>query len=186
MTQFYTGKGDDGYTGLLGEGRVPKYHPQPEAVGTVDEATSALGVARSICQTPGIPELVMSIQRDLYGLMAEVSATPENAVHFRVIDAARVAWLEEQTNRISKEIEIPHEFILPGDSPGGAAFGMARTIVRRAERRVASLLHEGAIENMELLRYLNRLSSLCFVLELLENRTSGQVESTLAKKGSRD
>jgi uncharacterized protein len=75
MTHFYTGKGDDGYTGLLGEGRVPKYHPQPEAVGTVDEATSALGVARSICQAPDIPELVMSIQRDLYGLMAEVSAT---------------------------------------------------------------------------------------------------------------
>jgi cob(I)alamin adenosyltransferase len=181
MTRFYSGKGDDGYTGLLGEGRIPKYHPKTETVGALDEATAALGMARSICRAPDIPELILTIQRDLYGLMAEVSATPENAARFRVIDAARVIWLEEQTDAFSKTIEIPNEFVLPGDSQGGAAFSLARTIVRRAERRVAELLHTGEITNSELLKYLNRLSSLCFVLELVENHTSGKPQPTLAK-----
>lgn len=184
MTRFYTGKGDDGYTGLLGEGRVPKYHPQTEAVGAIDEATAALGLARSICLDPHTPALIIIIQRDLYGLMAEVSATAENAARFRVIDSARVAWLEDKAGELSNKVDIPNEFILPGDSPGGAMFSLARTIVRRAERRVAELLHNGAIENVELLRYLNRLSSLCFMLELLENHSSGQPHPSLAKKDS--
>ena len=181
MTRFYTGKGDDGYTGLLGEGRVPKYHPKTETLGAVDEATAALGMARSLCRAPGIPELIMTVQRDLYGLMAEVSATAENVARFRVIDAGRVGWLEERTDDFSKSVEIPKDFVLPGDSPGGAAFSLARTIVRRAERRVAELLHSGEIENKQLLKYLNRLSSLCFVLELVENQSSGRSQPTLAK-----
>jgi cob(I)alamin adenosyltransferase len=186
MTPFYTGKGDDGYTGMLGEGRIPKYHPKTETVGALDEATAALGMARSICRDPDIPELILTIQRDLYGLMAEVSATPENSAHFRVIDAQRVLWLEEQTDAFSKTIEIPNEFVLPGDSPGGAAFSLARTIVRRAERRVAELLHTGDLTNSELLKYLNRLSSLCFLLELVENHTSGKTQPSLAKNHRKD
>jgi cob(I)alamin adenosyltransferase len=186
MTRFYTGQGDDGYTGVLGEGRIPKYHPKTEAVGVLDEATAALGVARSHSRTQGIPELVLNIQRDLYGLMAEVSATPENAARFRVIDADRVAWLEEQTDEFGKSVEIPKEFVLPGDSMGGAAFSLARTIVRRAERRVAELLHTGDLGNKELLKYLNRLSSLCFLLELVENQSSGKSQPTLAKSKPRD
>jgi cob(I)alamin adenosyltransferase len=184
MTRFFTGKGDDGYTGLLGEGRIPKYHPKTEAVGTVDEATAAFGIARSVCHSPELPELILSIQRDLYGLMAELSATPENAARFRVINADRVSWLEEQTDAISQTIDIPNDFVLPGDSQGGAAFALTRTIVRRAERRVAELLHTDVIENAELLKYLNRLSSLCFVLELVENKTSGKLQPTLAKNKS--
>ena len=186
MTRFYTGKGDDGYTGLLGEGRIPKYHPITEAVGALDEATAALGMARSICHAPDIPDLITTVQRDLYGLMAEVSSTPDNAARFRVIDAGRVAWLEDRTDNFSKTIHIPKEFVLPGDSQGGAAFSLARTIVRRAERRVAELLHTGAIENKELLKYLNRLSSLCFVLELVENHSSGKSQPTLARNNHRD
>jgi cob(I)alamin adenosyltransferase len=181
MTRLYTGKGDDGYTGLLGEGRIPKYHPITEAVGALDEATAALGMARSVCLAPDIPALIMSIQRDLYGLMAEVSATPENANRFRVIDDRRTLWLEEQIDTLSKVVTIPNDFVLPGDSQGGATFSLARTIVRRAERRVSELLHAGVIENSELIKYLNRLSSLCFVLELLENQTSGKTQPTLAK-----
>lgn len=182
MSNFYTRTGDDGYTGLLGEGRVPKYHPQTEAVGAVDEATAALGMARAICQVPETGFLILTAQRDLYHLMSEVAAKPENAARFRIIDAGRVAWLEENTDKISSMLEMPREFILPGDSPAGAAIAVARTLVRRAERRVAELFHQRIIENQELLRYLNRLSSLCFVLELLENAAAGKSGPTLAKE----
>jgi cob(I)alamin adenosyltransferase len=170
MKRFYTSNGDDGYTGLLGKGRVPKDDARLEAIGALDEASAALGVARTMCRMKQIGELLLAIQRDLINLMAEIAATPENAPRFRVIDAARVDWLEEQTNVLGAKVKMPNEFIIPGASIGEAALAFARTIVRRAERRVAHLLHADEIENVELLRYLNRLSSLCFVLELMENQ----------------
>jgi cob(I)alamin adenosyltransferase len=182
MSPIYTGKGDDGYTGLLGEERVPKYHPRTEAVGTLDEATAALGVARSISHSSDTHELIKTIQRDLYGMMAEISATGDNVARFQFIDADRVGWLEDMTNNISSKVEMPKEFILPGDTPSGASVGLARTVVRRAERRVSELIHSGVVENGELLRYLNRLSSLCFVLELWENQLAGKASPTLAKE----
>jgi cob(I)alamin adenosyltransferase len=182
MPSFYTRTGDDGYTGLLGEGRVPKHHPIPEAVGALDEATAALGLGRSACRGERTAGLILTVQRDLYALMAEVAATPGNAARFRQIDASRVSWLEQQTDALSEMVELPGDFILPGDSPAGAALAMARTIVRRAERRVARLYHEQMIENPELLHYLNRLSSLCFVLELYENQACGVASPTLARQ----
>lgn len=182
MSDFYTRRGDDGFTGLLGEGRVPKYDPRPEATGTVDEATALLGLARAVCQHPGNAELILAVQRDLYRLMAELSATPENAQKFRYINAERVSWLEETTDEIGKQVEMPREFIVPGDSAAGAALSIARTVVRRSERKVAQLVHTGLLENDECLRYLNRLSSLCFVLELLENKAAGKSSPTLARQ----
>ena len=181
MSPFYTRSGDDGYTGLLGEGRVPKYHPLTEALGTIDEATAALGLARAACKSEKNFSLLLNVQRDLYHLMAEIAASPDNAARFRVIDAQKVTWLEAQIDTLSGQVKMPEEFIVPGDSPAGAAFALARTIVRRAERRVALLLHEGVIENPELLRYLNRLSSLCFVLELHENQLAGKNSTNLVK-----
>jgi len=177
---FYTSKGDDGTTNLLGEGRVAKYHARIETVGTLDESTAALGVARAQCRDSRSSGILLEAQRDLYRLMAEVAATPENAEKFRFIDAARVTWLEAQTDELSKLVEMPKEFILPGDSEAGAALSLARAIVRRAERRVVELFDAGEIRNPELQRYLNRLSSLCFVLELLENKAAGH-KTTLAK-----
>ncbi len=177
---FYTRKGDDGLTGLLGEGRVPKHDLRPETLGTIDEATAALGMARYSCRAAQSAPLLMEIQRDLYRLMAEVAATPENADKFHAIDAGKVAWLEAQIETLNEFVKLPEGFILPGDSMAGAALDLARTIVRRAERRVSELLHNGELANRELLRYLNRLSSLCFVLELLENQAEGQA-TTMAK-----
>jgi len=174
MSKFYTRKGDDGTTGLLGEGRLPKYHPRMEAVGALDETTAALGLARSFSQLPTLKPILIQIQRDLYGLMAEVAATPKNVDRFSSIDASHVDWLEEQTDSLSKMVDMPSEFILPGETPGGGALSLARTVTRRAERRIAELLAEGELENKELLRYLNRLSSLCFVLELAENQFDGK------------
>jgi len=177
---FYTAKGDDGTTGLLGEGRVPKYHARIEAIGALDEASTALGLARAQCAASLTPPILLNAQRDLYKLMAEVAATPENAEQFHFIDEERVKWLEEQTDKISTMIEIPKEFILPGDTLGGAALSMARAIIRRAERRVVALFDEEAVSNPHLQRYLNRLSSLCFVLEIYENQNAGR-KTSLAK-----
>ncbi|HXD11416.1 MAG TPA: cob(I)yrinic acid a,c-diamide adenosyltransferase [Anaerolineales bacterium] len=178
---FYTSRGDDGTTNLLGEGRVTKYHARIEAVGTLDESSAALGLARAQCLDPHSGGILLEAQRDLYKIMAEVAATPENAERFRLIDEARVKWLEEQTDTLSAVVEMPREFILPGDSLAGAALSLARAIVRRAERRVVELYDTEEVVNPDLQRYLNRLSSLCFVLELLENKAAGH-KTTLAKE----
>jgi cob(I)alamin adenosyltransferase len=181
MSPFYTRTGDEGATGLLGEGRVPKFDLRIEALGALDEATAALGLARASVHTPQIGPLLLDVQRDLYHLMAEVGATPDNAARFRKIDEKRVKWLEQQTDAIEKIVEVPKEFIIPGETQPSAALSLARTVVRRAERRVVELFHAGALENVALLAYLNRLSSLCFVLELFENQSGGQA-TKLAKE----
>jgi cob(I)alamin adenosyltransferase len=180
-SSLYTRTGDDGFTGLLGEGRVAKYMPQPEAYGTVDEATSALGLARAAAMSPRTKELVLIAQRDLYYMMAELAATQQAARQFRKIDAARVSWLEQATDEITALITMPKEFVVPGDSLPGAYLDLARTIVRRAERVVVKLVHDGLVENIELVRYLNRLSSMLFVLSLYESGLAGVKAITLAK-----
>ena len=181
MSPFYSRTGDDGSTGVLGEGRLPKYHPRIEALGALDEASAAMGLARALCQASLTKAILLDVQRDLYALMAEVAATPENAKRFQTLGLGRVQWLESQADAISATVSLPAEFILPGDSLSGAALSLSRTIVRRAERRVAELLDTGEIKNPILSQYLNRLSSLCFALELLENQSAGH-ETTLAKK----
>ncbi len=182
MPRFYTKTGDDGYTGLLGEGRAPKYDPRIETVGNLDEANAAVALARSMSKLPGTNSLLVLVQKDLYHLMSEVAATPENAGQFRKITYTKVEWLEEQIDLITSSVTVPKEFILPGDSPSGAALDLARTVVRRAERNLAQLLHSKLIENPELLHYMNRLSSLLFVLELQEYQASGSNSPTLAKE----
>lgn len=186
FTQLYTRTGDDGFTGLLGEGRVAKYMPQPDAYGTVDEASAAMGIARAAAQSNQTRQLLLLAQRDLYHLMAELAATQQAAAMFRVIDEARVNWLEAQTDAVTAQVQLPREFVVPGDSLPGAYLDMARTVVRRAERIVVRLLHDGVIENAQLVRYLNRLSSLLFVLSLFENALAGVGQVTLAKESGSD
>ncbi len=157
-------------TGTLGKIRLPKYHPRIETIGTLDETSATLGLARALSLSPEVRVVLRQIQSDISALMAEVAATPKNAAKFRSIDGNRVIWLEKQTDALSEKVEMPTEFILPGETKGGGAISVARTVVRRAERRVAELLDNEELENRELLRYLNRLSSLCFVLELAENQ----------------
>lgn len=181
MTHFFTGTGDEGFTGLLGEDRVPKYHPRTQALGDLDESVAAIGLARAISRGDQSANILLQIQRDLYQIMAEISATPVNAQKFRTIQSRHVEILETITDEITNKIDIPSEFILPGDTFNGAAMAMARTIVRRAERSVVKLFHDGEIENQEIIRYLNRLSSLLFVLELVENAASGINHTTRAK-----
>jgi cob(I)alamin adenosyltransferase len=165
MAKVTTHGGDDGYTGLLGKQRVPKYDPRPETFGTVDEATSALGMARAIASDQRVKQLIARLQQDLYLLMGELATPPENyeQVGLRVT-AGHVRRLEEEAERLKQEVEIPNRFIIPGDTPEGAALDFARTVIRRAERLAVKLLHEGIIQNGEVVRYLNRLSDLVFIL----------------------
>ena len=165
MAKVTTGTGDTGYTGLLGAERVPKYDPRPDTFGTVDEATSALGLARAMTKDPKVKEIIYRIQNELYLLMAELATLPEHyeKMGFRMTPE-HVQWLEQVEESLKQEVEIPNKFIIPGDTPDGAALDLARTIIRRAERMTVKLLHDGVIQNGEVVRYLNRLSDLVFIL----------------------
>jgi cob(I)alamin adenosyltransferase len=181
MPGFFTGDGDDGSTGLLGPDRIPKHHRRAEAIGALDEAAAALGLARALAGDPELKSILQTMQRHLYQVMAEVAAPGENALRFRVIGAAQVAWLESEIDRLSHEVELPTGFLLGGDSAAGGALDLARTVVRRAERRLALLIDQGEVENPQLLRYLNRASSICFLLILVSNHRGG-VTPTMAKR----
>ena len=174
MARVTTRTGDDGYTDLLGDRRVPKYHRRPEAFGTIDEATSALGLARAHAEKFQLKELIFRVQNDLYILMAELATPPENyeKVDFK-INAEHVAWLDAESERLKTEVEIGKRFIVPGATVTGAVLDLARSIVRRGERSVARLYHQGDITNPEALRYLNRLSDLLFIMARHEEAQAG-------------
>lgn len=181
-SQFYSRRGDDGYTGILGPGRVPKDDLRPEAYGTVDEAQAALGLVRASDCTAHTDEILLAIQRELYLLMAELAAAGDVDSPFAGrVTAAHVEQLEAWIARVEAQIDVPREFVVPGDSHPGAALHLARTIVRRAERSAVRLHHDRLIENDQVVRYLNRLSSLLFVLALFEDQASTGKEATLAK-----
>jgi cob(I)alamin adenosyltransferase len=165
MARVTTMTGDEGYTDLLGSARVPKYHPRPDTFGTVDEATSALGLARAQIGDTTLAGRILHIQRDLYTLMAELATPPENydKVDWK-IRGENVVQLETWSDELKSKVEIGKEFVIPGASVAGASLDLARTIVRRAERQVARLYHDGDIVNQEVLRYLNRLSDLLFIM----------------------
>lgn len=180
---FYTRKGDQGYTDLLG-GRVPKYAPRPETYGTLDEATSAIGLARALAASPRTKQILVQVQRDLYVMMAELAFAPGVEQQRYHITAEHVQRVERETDQLTAEVPLGRHFILPGDSVAGAALDLARTVVRRAERLVAKLYHDGEVHNDQLLPYLNRLSSLLFILARFEDREAG-VTPTPAKEEAR-
>src|SRR5947209_16304164 len=129
MAKVTTGAGDTGYTGLLGSERVAKYDPRPDTFGTVDEATSALGLARATTQDPKVKEIIFRIQNELYLLMGELATTPENYEKMGLrMTVEHVQWLEQVEESLKQEVEIPNKFIIPGDTLEGAALDLARTI----------------------------------------------------------
>ena len=166
MKKFYTSKGDDGTTGLLGNERVPKYHPRIKAVGAVDEASAALGLARAQAEDLEINQLVKTVQKDLYQIMTLLVLEEPNPDKFPDLQQSQIQWLEDRIEDYTEEIDSPEGFILPGDTISSAAFGLARTIIRRAERTIVELNDHGMVCSEKILPYLNRLSSLCFVMEL--------------------
>ncbi len=124
--------------------------------------------------------MVLAVQRDLYRMMGDLATLPEAAVRPPWLSVERLAWLEQTTDALGAEVEMPRAFIVPGDSVGGATLEIGRTVVRRAERLVARLAHDGELRDDTPLKYLNRLSSLLFVLARLADRAEGVTEFTLA------
>jgi len=168
------GTGDEGYTDLLGPERVAKYDLRPETYGTLDEASSALGLARALSNQERTRDTIRHVQHDLYLLMAEV-ATPVAQLEklpYRVSEE-QANWLDATIKELEGQVELPKQFVLPGASAASAAIDLSRTIVRRAERHAVRLIHEGRMPQGQVLRYLNRLSSLLFVLARYEEYASG-------------
>ncbi|MBN1583047.1 MAG: ATP:cob(I)alamin adenosyltransferase, partial [Anaerolineae bacterium] len=114
--KYYTRKGDEGYTSLLGNERVPKYAPRPEAYGTLDELSSALGLARATVHDERSREIILAIQRQLCQVMTELAATPTVATRVKKTTADDVTALERFTDALGAEVELPQEFIIPGDT----------------------------------------------------------------------
>jgi cob(I)alamin adenosyltransferase len=179
--RIYTRTGDEGQTGLFGGGRVPKDDPRVEAYGAVDELNSFIGMARAIEILPRIDEVLAPIQRDLLGLGA-ILATPdldkmkEHLAKAR-IDNERIEQLERAIDAGEEELEPLKAFILPGGTPKSAALHVARTVCRRAERRVVHLQETVELPPLVTI-YLNRLSDLLFVLARVANRRAGAGEVT--------
>lgn len=181
--KIYTRTGDAGDTGLFGGGRVPKNHPRVEAYGDVDELNAAIGFARSIEQMPRVDEVLVPIQRDLFAIGA-LLATPDREkmrqhLEKARVDEDRIGQLERAIDDCDRELEPLRSFIVPGGTPKAAALHVARTVCRRAERRVVSLGESGIDEIPALVViYLNRLSDLLFTLARVANRRAGAGEVT--------
>ena len=172
--KVYTKKGDSGETGLLFGGRVSKTDPRCEAYGASDEATSAMGLARALCHDQRVKDILLSVQREMFTVGAELATEPSKyrnlRTRFSVVTADMVAGLERHIDEIDAEIELPSAFIVPGGSPGSGALDLARSLLRTAERRVVALNEAGELATTEVLRYLNRLSDLLFMLARLEDK----------------
>jgi len=174
--KIYTKTGDSGETGLFGGGRVPKDHLRVRAYGEVDELNAALGFAATLDPAAFESSLLQAIQRDLFTLGAEL-ATPDQGKPREVLDAEHVGALEKVIDRHETRLTPLKNFILPGGAPKAAAFHVARTVCRRAERAVVSLNRDQPV-NQSIIHYLNRLSDLLFVLARAVNAQTGHADIT--------
>ena len=182
--RIYTKRGDDGTTGLLYGGRISKASLRTEAYGTTDEAVAALGMARVFIADSILADLVLRLQRELFVVGAELATATENSHKLTPgstkVTAEMVDGLEEAIDEYVARTNMPDQFIVPGESRGSAFLDYARTVIRRAERQTvamerAGLLADGAGEAQgahrgqnQVVRYLNRLADLVFVLARYE------------------
>jgi len=181
---FYTAKGDFGDTGrLAGTERIAKSSALIEAIGTIDEATSAIGLARALSQSDRLRTALPTVQRHVYGIMSHLSAVPQARDQYVGVTDEDLTWLQDLIADIEKHLAPLKDFVLPGDSQAGAAFHVARTIVRRAERRLVAFAEGEPGLGEANLAYMNRLSSLMFVAALYENITRG-AQSELARRSA--
>lgn len=170
MTKIYTKKGDDGTTSLWYGGRVPKHHGRTEAYGSLDEACSHLGVARALCDAGGaeLAADILRLQDDLFVAGAELATAPEAAD--RLQDGVSrtteemVAELEQRIDRYMSEVELPPQFVIPGGNVLSAQLDVARTAIRRAERRIAALAEAGELASETVVHFVNRASDLAYAM----------------------
>ncbi len=171
MVKIYTKKGDDGTTSLWYGGRVPKDSPRTEAYGALDEACSALGLARALCAAEGSDELaadILHLQDDLFVAGAELATAPEAAARLEDgisrVTEEMVAEAEALIDRYMAEVELPPKFVIPGGNQLSAQLDVARTVIRRAERRVSTLVEQGEIASETLVHFVNRASDLAYAM----------------------
>ena len=167
--KIYTRKGDDGTTGLWYGGRVPKFAGRPEAYGSVDEAASALGLARAAAERDGeLYRDILRLQNELFVAGAALATAPEAAERLQPgvskVPGEMVDRLESDIDRYMDRVELPPKFVIPGGTELSARLDVARAAVRRAERRVAELKDNGDLADDTVLTYLNRLSDAVYAM----------------------
>ncbi len=170
--RIYTRTGDTGETGLIGGQRVPKDDPRVCAYGTVDELNATLGLARCYVADEDLDRLLEQFQNQLFDIGAELASPPERAAQFSAIDESHITALEQAIDQLEAELEPLRQFILPGGTHASAYLHLARTVCRRAEREVVRLSHTSAV-SASIIRYLNRLSDLLFVMARVANHRAG-------------
>ncbi|MDE1857205.1 MAG: cob(I)yrinic acid a,c-diamide adenosyltransferase [Candidatus Micrarchaeota archaeon] len=177
MENLYTGTGDSGYTGLLSLGRVKKTDPIVEAIGSVDELNSVIGIAKSsLHNKQDISDMLREVQNKLFIIGAELAMVRNDKTQPKSrIDRKDVKELEEHIHEIGKRLPELKKFVLPGGTTTGACLHLARSVSRRAERSVVAI-QEKYMLNEYMLAYLNRLSSLMFALALYANQLEGVKE----------
>ena len=171
-----TKTGDEGETSLMYGRRLPKNNPRSEAYGSVDELTSALGLARASCEDKFVTEQILAVQKDLINVMGELSTLPEDRQRyakdgFQIVGAKMVDRVGAVIVDLEKDKSLyPKDWVIPGANTVSAALDLARTTCRRAERQVAGLNDP----NPEILRYLNRLSDFCWILARVAEKAKQQ------------
>jgi cob(I)alamin adenosyltransferase len=160
-----TRTGDKGETSLFGKDRVRKTDSRIEALGDLDEAQSVIGVARAMAPRTRSGRTLLELQRGLYVAMAEVATARDDRGRLKqLIDPAAVAELDDLLAGLKKKTAVAGRFVIPGEDPRSSALDHARTVVRRAERRVVACVDAGQLSGEHLLPWLNRLSDVLFVL----------------------
>lgn len=184
--KIYTGTGDAGETGLFGGARVRKDDVRVEAYGSIDEANAAIGMARALDVPEAIDRVLGELQVDLFTLGSELAAASGHEAKLGIVllsesDATR---LERAIDEAEEQLTPLKNFVLPAGTPGAAALHLARTIARRAERRVLTLAAREPVRGA-LLVYLNRLADLLFVLARLANQLARRADEPWAPRGLR-
>jgi cob(I)alamin adenosyltransferase len=168
VAKIYTKKGDDGTTSLWYGGRVEKHDLRTEAYGTIDEACSALGLARAACEDDGLAASILRLQNELFVAGAELATAPEAADRLEDgvsrITEEMVDALDAEIDRYMEGVELPPQFVIPGGTEVSARLDVARTVIRRAERRVSELKASGGLASPAVLRFLNRASDFAYAM----------------------
>jgi cob(I)alamin adenosyltransferase len=178
VQRIYTRTGDTGETGLFGGGRVAKSDPRVDAYGAVDELNAVIGQALTAVTEPAVAARLHALQPDLFTLGAHLATRPPDgraAPALPPLPEPRIAEMEAWIDEAESALPALHAFILPGGAAGGAALHVARTVCRRAERRVVELAQRDDVAPA-IVVYLNRLSDVLFVWARLENRYAGVTE----------
>lgn len=183
MDDFW--RGDGGESDLLDRQGIMKFDLRMDVLGTLDEASSAMGMARALATTAEGKALILELQEDVCWIMSELAAEDVETPQPRRLDGQRVAWLDETAAALEACVPRPSDFVAPGDQASGAALHLARAIVRRAERLVVRLAAEGRLHNPEILRYLNHLSMLLYTIACFEETSAGRRSPTPARSARR-